>query len=371
MKKKGVKVRIYPNKGMESKIEDYFKSTMELHNELIAYKIRKYKKENESITFKDLSKYFYAELRDAKYIDYHSVIMDQVVRNIQITFRNYINGNYGYPRPKKFNTSFTIPGKCLSKKTDFSTKRFTFTKEFKDIKFRCSDRDVETLMASKVISATISKEPTGKYYCSFNVEVPDELIKKYPKTGKVVGFDIGVKNLLTGSDGFNVPNPKIYNRYRKRIKRNYKRVLKTDKNAKSYETERKNLSLSWAKFKNATKDYYHKLANTLLKEYDVIYLEDFQVSGLLKTDIYKIHLQRLNISLFYTILEGKADLMDKKVIKIDKYYPSSKTCSNCGNIKKTLSLLDRVYKCEKCNIEIDRDFNAAKNILNAGKINSI
>lgn len=217
----------------------------------------------------------------------------------------------------------------------------------------------------KIKGVGIKLDKDNKWY----VYVVSEITPKpLPKTGKVVAIDWGIEKLITTSDGIAIQNPLILDKIEERIKKLQKALSRKKKGSKNYEKTRIRLAKLYKHARNLINDYLHKVTTWLIENYDVIYVENIKVEKLIqinKAKKLRKHILQANYHKFLELLEYKAKLYGRQVIKVSPKN-TSKKCSRCGYINKKLSLNDRIFKCPKCGLEIDRDYNAALNILNAG-----
>ena len=168
------------------------------------------------------------------------------------------------------------------------------------------------------------------------------------------------------SDGKVYENIKTLKNNLKKLKFEQRQLSKKVKGSSSRNKQRKNLALVHEKITNIRKDYLHKISTEIIKNHDVICIEDLAVKNMMKNHKLAQAFSDVSLGTFYSMLEYKAKWNDKTIIKIDRYFPSSKMCSNCGWINQDLTLKDREWICPSCNTTHDRDFNAAKNILKQG-----
>jgi putative transposase len=210
---------------------------------------------------------------------------------------------------------------------------------------------------------TVSKSASGKYFVSFMCEVEQGL---KPMTGKVVGIDVGIKDVVVTSDGFHSGAPKFTYYYQRRLK-NAQRVLsRKKKGSNGWKKQRIVVARIHEKIANSRKDFLHKLTTKLVSENDVICVEDLNVSGMMKNRCLSKAVADIGIFELNRQIEYKAAWYGKQVMKISRWFPSTKTCSACGKIR-IMKLSQRVYECE-CGLVLDRDLNAAINIKRAGLV---
>ena len=211
----------------------------------------------------------------------------------------------------------------------------------------------------KILSATVSKR-AGKWFVSVQVETPDK--EHSDAKNEVIGIDLGIKNLATCSDGTTYENSKALKNNLKRLKRKQKQLSKKKKGSKNYEKSKQKLSKLHYHVSNIRKDCLHKITSDIIQKNNVIVLEDLKVSNMMKNHKLAQSISDVGLYEFRRQIEYKAKWNGRKVIFADSFFPSSKTCSCCKNIKKDLSLKDRIYKCDNCGLETDRDYNASLNL---------
>ena len=197
------------------------------------------------------------------------------------------------------------------------------------------------------------------------VERDDQAVKKIPKGG-AVGVDLGIKALATLSDGTVIPNPHTLVTDEQRLKRAQKALSRKAKGSKRRAKARERVARIHNRIANRRSDTLHKLTTMLAQTYSDISIEDLNVAGMVKNHHLAKAVSDASFFELRRMLEYKTAKTGAKLHVIDRWYPSSKTCSNCGSVKAKLSLTERTYKCEHCGLTIDRDLNAAINIQVAG-----
>lgn len=228
----------------------------------------------------------------------------------------------------------------------------------------CFENVAARVGGARVLNMTISRRG-GRWYASLTVERDDQMVKQTPKGG-AVGIDLGVKALATLSDGTVVPNPHHLQADERRLKRAQQALSRKKIGSKRRAKAKDSVARIHARVANRRTDTLHKLTTRLTQTYSDISIEDLNVAGMMKNR----HLAKaVQDASFYELrhqLEYKTAKTGAKLHVIDRWYPSSKTCSNCGSVKAKLSLDERVYRCENCGLVMDRDLNAAINIMVAG-----
>jgi putative transposase len=211
--------------------------------------------------------------------------------------------------------------------------------------------------------ATISKTPTNEYFVSILVETEHN---KFEKTGKSVGIDLGIKDFVVTSEGYKYKNNRYTKTYERLLKKRQQHLSRKTKGSNKYEKQRLKVAKLYKKITNSRLDNLHKVSTELIKKYDTIILEDLNVKGMVKNHKLSKHISDASWSKFIELLTYKAEWNDKNIVKIDRFFPSSKTCNHCGYINQNLDLSIREWTCPSCNTKLDRDLNASKNILNEG-----
>lgn len=216
---------------------------------------------------------------------------------------------------------------------------------------------------AKPISCTVSKNRSGQYFVSVLVETK-QVYKQ--KTSKMVGVDLGIKTLATLSDGIAISNPHFLRDNQAKLKRMQRHLSRKKTGSNRRSKCKLKVSRLHRDITNKRSWYMHNLTTMLVNNYDVICIEDLNVSGMLKNHCLANAISDVSFSMFRSQLEYKCSWYGKKLVVIDRFYPSSKTCSCCGWKDDELKLSDRVFKCKNCGMEINRDLNAAINIQSVG-----
>jgi putative transposase len=214
-------------------------------------------------------------------------------------------------------------------------------------------------------SATVSKNPTGEWYISILVEEP---ISLKPMSGQEVGIDLGLKDLAILSSGVKFEHPQqMLAKAKQALKKEQRTLARKTKGSKNREKQRIKVSKAYARVTRIRNEYYHILSKWLVETYDAIYLEDLNVSGMLKNRKLARKIAESAWSTLKSMIEYKAGYAGKTVHSISRWYPSSKTCSSCGHKMATMGLEVREWTCPSCGVDHDRDLNAALNILYQGQ----
>ena len=237
-------------------------------------------------------------------------------------------------------------------------KASDYTKD--DLKIRFKRHKIKYEF-DKVTGFTISRE-NNKYYVSFTFNTDIES----KETNGSVGIDLGIKHFAICSDGTIYENQRFYEKSLRKLKIHQRILSKKQKGSNNRDKARLKVNKLHTKVKNQRNDYQHKVSREIANKYKVICLETLKVKNMVKNKRLSKAIQDTSWSSFVKKLSYKVAENQSYLVKIDTFYPSSKTCSNCGCVKKELKLSERTYKCNECGFEIDRDLNASINILNVG-----
>ncbi|MBW2010150.1 MAG: transposase [Deltaproteobacteria bacterium] len=211
----------------------------------------------------------------------------------------------------------------------------------------------------KILSATVSRI-ADKWFVAINVQT--DLTPAINKSHVVVGVDLGVKQLATLSDGTVVEGPKPHKALLQRLRRLNKSLSRKEKGSNNWKKAKLKLSRLHMRIANIRNDAIHKLTTTLVKNFKVIGIEDLNVNGMVKNHKLARSILDMGFGEFVRQLDYKARMLAVEIVQAGRFYPSSKTCSKCEFKKDNLTLSDRVFRCDSCGFEIDRDLNAAINL---------
>jgi putative transposase len=213
-------------------------------------------------------------------------------------------------------------------------------------------------------SCTVSKSPSGKYYVSVLVEYNKEITKVEPKL--ILGLDMDMKELYTDSQGNRASYPRFYRKMQAKLARQQRLLSKCLKGSKNRNKQRIKVAKIHEKIANQRKDFLHKLSRFLVENFDMICIEDLNMQAMSQCLNLGKSVCDNSWGMFTTFLKYKLGEAGKTLVKIDKWFPSSKTCSACGNVKEKLELSERAWACVNCGAEHNRDYNAALNIRAEG-----
>ena len=366
------KFRFYPNKEQIELMNKTFGSSRYVYN----YYLDKMKNNGYVSAYTNIKDYTSTLKYEAVFLqEIDSIVIRQSLFNLDNAYKRLFNKTGGYPKFKSkynrnsYNTTAVYNNykdkEYCNIELDLINRQIKLPK-LKWVKVR-GYRNIDNING-KIKSATISRESNGKYYVSVLYEMYDILPKIKPRT--IVGIDLGVKKLLTLSDGTTYDNNKYIDKYEKRIKRKQRELSRKEKDSKNYYKCKKELAILYSKLSNARKHYIHKITKDITDEYDIITCEKLKTKEMIiKGKDGKLS-SKINDATFSEIvrqLQYKSKYKGKEFYQINTYYPSSQICSRCDNQdRRYKDLTRREYKCTKCNQELDRDLNASINIMFEG-----
>lgn len=355
---KTYRFRIYPNKEQELLSNKHFGCSRFVYNYFLNERKEQYQKgektDNYYVQAKALTQLKQQE--DTIWLkEVNSQTLQFALRSLDTAFINFFKGKAQFPKFKsrKHKNTFTVPqfGKLKDGKI--------ILPKFKDgIKVK-QHRKVE----GKIGKMNITKTPTGKYYVSIFTE---QEVEDLPKTNKQVGIDLGLKDFVITSDNKKFKNNRYTKKYAKQLKKAQHHLSRKQKGSNGFEKQKLKVAKIHEKIASCRLDTLHKVSYQLVNENDLIVCEDLNVQGMIKNHKLSKHIADASWGNFVNLLQYKCDWYGKKLVKINRFYPSSKTCGNCGWINQELKLSDRVWTCKSCGVTHDRDLNASRNILKEG-----
>ena len=372
---RAVKIRLYPNKTQEQTLNKVLGCYRFVYNQMLAQKQNTYKRDKTNLKVTDLSKWFHGTLlKDEQYAwlkEQNTKVMKQAIRQMDGAYQKFFKQHNGFPKfkAKKDKQSALFPLEAISKHNTFETRHISLTTPLKNIKFRCSDLYFSRLQKynKNIRSATLSKTKSGNFFLSILIEMDDVELKRFKHTNEQVGIDLGVKDFVITSDGKVFENKHFFKKNEKQLKKLQRQLSKKVKGSNNRKKAQVRIAKLFERITNKKDAYIHYVTNELLTYFDTIFMEDLNVQGMLRNHHLAKAIQEVGFCKFKETLVNKALVNDKQVVFIDRFYPSSKTCSVCGYKKRDLRLSDREWICPNCGMKHDRDINAAMNILLEGQ----
>lgn len=363
---KRYKYRIYPNKYQQELIHKTFGSCRFVYNYYLDKRIKSYKENKGLFSFNqccnDLTK-LKSELEWLKEVD--STALQSSLKNLDMAYKNFFKkikkgNNQGFPRFKSKKNNYK------SYKTKSSSGCIQYLgKHIRLPKLGYVKTRNKLIPQGRILNATILQEPSGKYYasiCCTDVKMP-----KLEKTGAVVGLDLGIKEFIVTSDGEHIPNPKYLKKRENKLAKLQKELSRKTIGSNNRNKARIKVARQYDKITNQRKDFMQKLSTELIKDYDIICIENLRVSNMVKNHKLAKSISDVSWTEFVKELQYKAEWYGKTIQKIDTYYASSQICNVCGyKNSKVKNLAIREWECPECYTKHDRDENASINILNEG-----
>ncbi len=287
-----------------------------------------------------------------------SVPLQQTLSHLDRAFRNFFEGRAGYPTFKTKHGDQCASYVASAFKWNGSS--LTLAKMDAPLDIRWSRPLPEGCRPTTVV---VHKDTAHRYFVSVLVE---EDIKALPPVNEQIGLDLGLKAMVVTSDGHTHGNPKFFQKDEKKLARAQRRLAKKEKGSKNRAKARVKVARIHAKIADRRRDYQHKLSTQIIRENQTICVESLAVKNMVKNHCLAKAISDVGWSEFVRQLEYKAAWYGRTLVKIDKWYPSSKRCLDCGHTLDSLPLNVRQWACPECGVVHDRDINAAKNVLAAG-----
>ena len=369
---RAIKIRLYPNKEQELKLNKVLGCYRFVYNQCLNRKIESYKNDGKSENLSTLGQFVHHELlKDDNFSwlrEQNTKVLKQAVKDMLSAYKNFFERHTGYPKfkSKKDNKqSCRFELGAISKRNDYTTYHLSLA-NIRNIKFKCNKKYAKYLQKhhDNIRQATLTKLPCDEYYLSILVD--GGLTHKVKETDAAVGIDLGIKDFVITSDGEVFDNLHFKKSETKKIKRLQRQLSKKQKGSNNRNKARIKLAKLYKKINDRKQYYLHAVSNSLIDENQIICIEDLNVKGMVKNHNLAESICEMNFGEFRRVLEYKAQWYNRKIVFVDRFYPSSKTCHNCGYINKGLTLKDRQWVCPQCGEVIERDYNAALNILDEG-----
>ena len=368
-----LKIRLYPNKTQETFINKCIGCIRLLYNTMLHERLQVYEqhKDNKEIlrnwkyrSYLQIEEDFpFMKEVDSQALSWVRIYLERAYKNFFNSLSGKYKGNFGFPKYKRKKNGGSYITSMMSNNIRFKDPNHIRLTKIGFI--RCKGfREIQ----GKIKRATVCRTPSGKYYCSVLYEQEVEAIPsvQLSKSSKIIGLDMSLPKFYVDSEGKSPKYIKRYKKNEKKLKRLQHLESRKHKTSERRKKLRKSINLLAEKLTNQRQNFLHKLSISLVRENDVIVVEDLSIKGMSQG----LHLGKSVMDLGWTAfihqLQYKCDWYGKHLVLADKSFPSSKLCSKCGFKNETLTLNDRSWICPNCGENHDRDLNAAINLRNLG-----
>ena len=368
---RGFKYRIYPNASQRDQIARTLGCCRFVYNRALDVKKTAYSETGKSIAANDLIKMIPTWKRDPEtswLAQADSMALQQSIRDLDRAYKNFFRrvregGKPGFPKFKSrrhARQSYRTNGGKVVDRNHIALPKLGNVRA-----------KVSRPLQGRFMSVTVSLDAVGRYFATFLcTDVPS---KDAIAADREVGIDLGVETLATLSDGTKIGNPRHLKKYEHRLAREQRKLSRRkgarrgEKQSMRYMKQRKRVARVHAKIADARTDSLHKVTTMLADENQVLCMEDLNAKGMVRNHHLAKAVSDVSFGEFARLLEYKCAGRGRTLVKVDRFYPSSKTCSVCGHRLDALSLSVRSWDCPSCGVHHDRDVNAARNILAEGK----
>lgn len=354
------KVRCYPDTEQAALLRRTFGCVRVVWNRTLAERQRRYTTEQAGTSYQETDAALTAWKRtdDLSFLsEVSSVPLQQALRHQHAAFSSFFDKRGRYPRFKsrhgRQSAHYTRSAFRMKPDGLWLAK----TTEPLRVAWSWPDIDLASLDPTMVV---VSREPDGRWFVTFAVDSADPA--PLPPTGETVGVDLGVKDFAVLSTGERIANPRTMARHERGLKRHQRRLARCKTGSANRGKQKQKVARRHARVRDARRDFLHKTSTDLVARFDRIGVEDLAVSNMVRNHSLARSISECGWGEFRAMLEYKATRAGRLVVVVDRWYPSSKTCSSCGHLLTSLSLGTRHWTCPTCSTRHDRDINAAKNI---------
>ncbi|WBW99150.1 IS200/IS605 family element RNA-guided endonuclease TnpB [Oceanirhabdus sp. W0125-5] len=356
---KAYKFRIYPNENQIEIIEKSFGCSRYVYNHFLNQRNEIYKAEKRCMKYTEQQNQLPSMKKELVWLkEVDSTSLQMSLRNLDAAFKNFFEGRADRPKFKsKRNNYKTYTSNFVNNNIEIKKDKIKLPK------LKYVNAKIHRYVEGRVINATVSKTSSGKYFVSICVETKIEPLKKVSGN---VGIDLGLCHFAILSNGEKIQNPKYLKKSLDKLAKEQRKLSSKEKGSNNWNKQRIKVARLHERISNQRLDFIHKLSKRIISDNQVIILEDLSVKNMMKNDKLAQSISDVSWYKFVTILDYKAKWHGRKIHKINRWYPSSKTCNNCGHVLDEMPLHIREWKCPKCDSIHDRDINASRNILKQG-----
>ena len=366
MKHKAYKFRIYPNTEQQVLLARTFGSVRLVYNHYLEAKTKSYEETGKSLSYTKCAADLVSFKKENPFLkEVDSIALQQALRHLDAAFQNFFREKkVGYPKFKsRKHRHDSYSSVCVNNNIRLECGTIVLPKIGK---VRIKQHRI--IPEGHILkSVTVSKTPTGKYFASVLFEHEVDIQKVEP--GNIIGLDFSMHDLFVSSEDEVQVDEQFLHHYRKaqdRLAREQRILSHRQKGSRRYEKQRRKVALLHEKIANQRKDYIHKQSRQIANAYDLVCVEDLNMQGMSQALNFGKSVSDNAWGMFLRFLDYKLTEQGKMLVKIDKWFPSSKTCHKCGYVLEELSLSIRKWECPVCHAVHDRDRNAAKNIKTEG-----
>jgi putative transposase len=359
---KAFRLRFYPTPEQESLLRRTLGCVRLVYNKALHERTQAWYERQERVGYSETSSLLtqWKKEEDLDFLNEVSCVpLQQGLRHLQTAFTNFFAGRTAYPNFKK--------------------KRNGGSAEFTKSAFKFRDKEIYLAKCSEPLAikwsrqipkgcepstVTVSLHPSGRWHLSIRFD--DPTIKPLPVNENAIGIDLGITSLIADSNGEKITNPKYFKKHQKRLKKAQKNLARKQKGSKNREKARVKVAKIHLEISDSRKDFLHKLTTRLVRENQVIAVESLAVKNMVKNHKLALAISDSGWSELIRQLDYKCRWYGRRLVEIDRWFPSSKRCNSCGHIVERMPLNIREWQCPNCRANHDRDVNASKNILAAG-----
>jgi putative transposase len=359
---KAFRLRFYPTPEQESLLRRTLGCVRLVYNKALHERTQAWYERQERVGYSETSSLLtqWKKEEDLDFLNEVSCVpLQQGLRHLQTAFTNFFAGRTAYPTFKKKRNGGSA--EFTKSAFKFRDKEIYLAKGSEPLPIRWSRQIPKGCEPSTV---TVSLHPSGRWHISIRFD--DPTIKPLPVNENAIGIDLGITSLIADSNGKKITNPKHFKKHRKRLKKAQKNLARKQKGSKNREKARIKVAKIHLEISDARKDFLHKLTTRLVRENQVIAVESLAVKNMVKNHKLALAISDSGWSELIRQLDYKCRWYGRKLVEIDRWFPSSKRCNSCGHIVEKMPLNIREWQCPKCGTNHDRDINASKNILAAG-----